>query len=267
MTSTADKVLLYQLFEAINAGAFGVLEQHPGFWETRQVVPPARRSFRDWRTVLSQQIAEAGNVFSSVALEFTHYGPFAELAPTNRRVTLVGFSLDQVVGEIVVEHNSTMSWPSVLRQLGAPELAAWPEKLPHSLREPAPPHLATPSANEHNKAAVGGMLDSLCRGKPGVAGRHRGALDAIHEFAAIRRAFPDLEYELVMQVGEGDLVGTRATLHGTHAGPLHGIAPTNRTISWDYFSFARVAGGTVVEHAGSADWTSGLLQLGAMPLG
>ena len=33
-----------------------VLEGHPGFWATRQVIPPSRAWFADWRTVSWQQV-------------------------------------------------------------------------------------------------------------------------------------------------------------------------------------------------------------------
>jgi predicted ester cyclase len=67
-----------------------------------------------------------------------------------------------------------------------------------------------------------------------------------------------------MQVAEGDLIGTRATLRGTHQDAFFGFAPTGKAIAWDFFSLARVVDGAVVEHNGSADWTAALVELGLL---
>src|SRR5690348_13087941 len=96
MSNQSDKALQVELFEAINRGDFAALEQHPGFWETRKVVPPMRAFFANWRMPLVQQIAEDGKVFSYGVTEFDHVGAFASVAPSGKRVSLSGFFLDQV---------------------------------------------------------------------------------------------------------------------------------------------------------------------------
>jgi hypothetical protein len=40
MTTEANKALIRNVFEPINANNFEFLERHPGFWETRKVAPP-----------------------------------------------------------------------------------------------------------------------------------------------------------------------------------------------------------------------------------
>jgi predicted ester cyclase len=116
-----------------------------------------------------------------------------------------------------------------------------------------------------NKAVVARLLESLSQGDERAATRQDGIGQLQEQLAAIRSAFPDLAYTLVMQVAEGNLVATRATLRGTHQGALFGFAPSGKAISWDFFSFARVAGNAVVEHSGAADWTAALIQLGLFP--
>ena len=262
MTTESNKALLRACFEAVNQANFAILEDHPGFWETRAVVPPMHALFEDWRTTHVQQIAEDNKVFSYSVTEFTHVGPFAGIAATARRVALGGLFLDQAADGRVVEHNGTTAWPDVLRQIGHPTFADWPAHTPRMLAQPAISEPRTSAILAANKRVVAQLLEDVSRGNTDAISRHDGIGELRDEFTAIRTAFPNLIYELVMQVAEGDLVGTRATLRGTHRGELYSLPPTGKAIAWDFFSFARVANGTVVEHNGSADWTAALFHLG-----
>jgi predicted ester cyclase len=259
-----NKRVIAETFSAINDGRLEALAGHPGFWETRQVIPAARRVFTDWDTTYMEQIAEGDQVFSHFAVSFTHAAPFAGVRRTDRRVTLEGFSLDQVVDGVVVEHNSTTSWADVLRQLGAAGFTAWSPREPRSLGGAVAALTGTPPSASA-KAAVAWLLRALSRGDAAVLAKHPGAAALRDEFAAIRAAFPDLEYAPVCQLAEGDRVGMRATLRGTHTGPLFGLAPSGKAIVWDAFCFARVTGGVVVDARGSADWNAVLGQLGLFP--
>ena len=96
MSLETNKALLAELFEAINANNFDPLAAHPGFWQTREVVPPMHHIFSNWQTVHLQQIAEADQVFSYGVIQMTHVGALAGVPPTGKRVTLEVFSLDQV---------------------------------------------------------------------------------------------------------------------------------------------------------------------------
>jgi predicted ester cyclase len=261
-TTDANKAVLLDILEAINDGRLAALDGHPGFWETRQVLPPARRAFADWRPAIPIcQIAEGDLVFSYAASEMTHAGPFAGLAPTGRRVPIELLSLDQVVDGTVVEHNSTTTWADVLRRLGAPGFERWPARDARPLAPPAP----SPAPADEGKASAARLLAALAAGDAAAAERHAGAAALAEELIAIRDAFPDLDLTLVRQLAEGDLVATRATLRGTHRGPLWGIAPTGRALTWDHFSLVRIADGLVVEARASADWNAGLAQLGRFP--
>lgn len=265
MSNQSDKALQVEMFEAINRGDFVALDNHPGFWETREVVPPMRAFFANWRTPLVQQIAEDGKLFCYGVTEFDHVGPFAGIAPTGKRVSLSGFFLDQVKDNILFEHNGATNWANILRQLGQPAFVNWPAHTPRLLNQSrlaAPGNAALRAAN---KAIAAELLSAISAGDEDATTPHEGIGQLRDEFAAIRAAFPDLRYELVMQVAEGELVGTRATLRGTHSGTLYGFAPTGRALAWDYFALARVANGAIIEAHGSADWTAALVQLGLFP--
>ena len=60
-------------------------------------------------------------------------------------------------------------------------------------------------------------------------------------------AFPDLHFEIVDLLAEGDKVLTRWVLTGTHRGPFLGLEPTGTAIRVSGMSLDRVENGMVVE--------------------
>lgn len=47
-----------------------------------------------------------------------------------------------------------------------------------------------------------------------------------------RKAFPDCEVEILLQIAEGDKVATRWRFHGTNLGEYLGRPPTGRRAAW-----------------------------------
>jgi predicted ester cyclase len=260
-TTETNKALLAQLFEAINRADFAPLEPHPGFHETRQYVPPMHQLFADWQTTHTQQVAEGDLVFSYGAVEMTHYGPFAGVAPTGKRIALELWSLDEVREGLVVQHNSASSWADVLRQLGVPAFQAWPARVPGAI--PRSDNLPV-AQRQANKATVCALLDALSRGAFGATVATAGPNDLSDRFVELRRAFPDLSLTPLAQIAEGDLVATRAELRGTHLGALYGFPATGRALRWEFFCLAQVVDGVVVAQQSSADWNDALAQLGLL---
>ncbi len=60
-------------------------------------------------------------------------------------------------------------------------------------------------------------------------------------------AFPDLHFEIVDLISEGDKVLTRWVLTGTHTGEFMGAAGTGNAIKVEGMSLDRIEGGMVVE--------------------
>jgi predicted ester cyclase len=262
MSAEMNKALIATLFEGMNRNDFAPLDDHPGFYETRQYVPPLHHCFTDWQTTGVQQIAEGDLVCTYTALAFTHSGPFAGLAPTGRRVSLKLLSVDQLRDGVVIAHNSTGSWPDTLRQLGAPAFATWPAQ---RSRLPTQTHDAQPESTlRANKTAVLSALGGLGRGEFFGVTDAPGLNELVDRFVELRRAFPDLALTPLLQIAEGDLVATRASLHGTHLGALYGLPANGQALSWDFFSLARVAGGVVVEQVSLFDWNDLLARLGLL---
>ncbi len=79
---------------------------------------------------------------------------------------------------------------------------------------------------------------------------------------SLRRAFPDLSYEVVQMVADEDKVWGHFRSRGTHEGPFMGQSPTGKPIGIDVIDIARFEGGKMVEHWGVPDRLGLLIQLG-----
>jgi predicted ester cyclase len=78
-------------------------------------------------------------------------------------------------------------------------------------------------------------------------------------------AFSDQRFEVIQTVEEGDTVVVHFTHSGRHTGEIMGLAPTNRTFSYEHIHILRFEGGKVAEHWGIHDHLSFMHQLGALP--
>jgi predicted ester cyclase len=78
-------------------------------------------------------------------------------------------------------------------------------------------------------------------------------------------AFSDQRFEVIQTVEEGDTVVVHFTHSGRHTGEIMGLAPTNRTFSYEHIHILRFEGGKVAEHWGIHDHVSFMQQLGALP--
>jgi len=76
-------------------------------------------------------------------------------------------------------------------------------------------------------------------------------------------AFPDMRYEVLHLVGEGDLVAVGLVGTGVHGGDFFGIAPTGREVSFRGMYHCRVADGKIVEDWDVFDLLTPALRLGA----
>jgi steroid delta-isomerase-like uncharacterized protein len=85
-------------------------------------------------------------------------------------------------------------------------------------------------------------------------------------FAMLKQAVPDLRWDVEAIIGQGDRVGVRATLRGTHAAPLLGIEPTGNAFAMSSLHIFRIEDGTVVEHWAAQDELGLLQQVGAIPV-
>ena len=82
--------------------------------------------------------------------------------------------------------------------------------------------------------------------------------------AALRAGFPDLHFTVEDQVAEGDMVVTRWSARGTHAGAFQGIPATGRAIRLAGTDIDRIVGGKVMECWAHVDELGLMRQLGVL---
>jgi predicted ester cyclase len=117
-------------------------------------------------------------------------------------------------------------------------------------------------SEEENKAVVREMLAALNRGDWAAIEQHPGLYETRQRHPMLRAAFPDLSHTIDAEMAEGDMVAMRITNTGTHKGPLMGIAPTGKQISYSVLLMDQVVDGKIVHHNANADWFSVFMQLG-----
>jgi steroid delta-isomerase-like uncharacterized protein len=83
--------------------------------------------------------------------------------------------------------------------------------------------------------------------------------------AAVRAAYPDLDFTHEDTLAEGDRVMIRWTMRGTHNGPLMGTPPTGKSVTVTGVDIFRIAGGQIVELWQHWDQLGMLQQLGVIP--
>ena len=84
--------------------------------------------------------------------------------------------------------------------------------------------------------------------------------------STFRAAFPDIQHTVKEMITEGEKVVVRWTAQGTHTGQWHSIAPTNKQVTYDGVTIARIAGDKIVEHRTIWDTLILLEQLGVVPI-
>lgn len=95
-------------------------------------------------------------------------------------------------------------------------------------------------------------------------GAPAGAAGVKAVMGMFRAAFPDVHFQIVLMVSEGDMVATFVTGEGTHLGPFLGHAGTGKRCHWNSTGFFRVREGRIVEHWGVPDLLAILSQIGAL---
>jgi steroid delta-isomerase-like uncharacterized protein len=103
------------------------------------------------------------------------------------------------------------------------------------------------------------LVDPAVLGKP-MGGR--GPHETIVVIENLRRAFPDLAFDVEEMVAEGDRVVARWTMTGTQFGPLFAIAATGRGVAVRGITIFRINDGRWAETWGSWDMPHMLSQLG-----
>ena len=83
--------------------------------------------------------------------------------------------------------------------------------------------------------------------------------------AAIRRAFPDLHYEIKDIVVNDSMAVARVVMTGTQRDSLFNLPPTGKKITVNQMNFEKVRNGKIVEHWRVTDELTLMKQLGFLP--
>ena len=81
-------------------------------------------------------------------------------------------------------------------------------------------------------------------------------------YGALRAAFPDFHPEIHWMISDGEKVTTFKTYHGTHLGPIFGVEPTGKKVSFIAVDVLQVKDGKITDHWGLANLLSLMKQLG-----
>lgn len=90
---------------------------------------------------------------------------------------------------------------------------------------------------------------------------------AAGSFGAFLSAFPDIAHTIEEMIAEGDRVGCRLVVTGTHQADLMGIPPTGRRIEIRSINIFRLRDGLIVDQRINSDGMGMLQQLGVIPAG
>lgn len=87
--------------------------------------------------------------------------------------------------------------------------------------------------------------------------------EGVKRFISIlRQATPDLKYEIVHELSDGEYVVQHVSATGTMQGEFMGMGPTGKKARWSEFHILRLQEGIAVEHWGLVDQYEMYLQLG-----
>lgn len=99
---------------------------------------------------------------------------------------------------------------------------------------------------------------------PGIPNPERGPEGLKPIIADMRKAFPDLKFEIKNMIVTDEQVAIHCIMHGTHKGDLFGMAATGKTVKVNQMQIERIVNNKIVEHWRQSDDLGMLQQLGQM---
>jgi len=100
-------------------------------------------------------------------------------------------------------------------------------------------------------------------GSPGSPDLPRDRSGVVIIVGALRRAFPDLNYQIDDVVVGQDAIAVRTTLRGTHLGDFFGLPATGKRVEVSQMTIERFRDGKIIEHHRVTDELALRQQLGA----
>jgi len=244
-----------------------------------------RTAFPDGRMEIDDLIVEDDTVAIRNTWYGTHEAEFYGVPASGNKVAVTSVGIDRVQDGKVTEGWGELDMVGMMQQMGAlptvgPGAVAngsdpvWgPTRSGASGSAPSPDESKellvrfVDALASTDESALGELVDagSFADHNPGY-----GATDlagAIASQATLRRALPDLSYEVdrTNMVCEGDQVAGHSLVRGTHTGePLFGAEPSGNELVWTHSDFVRIADGRIVERWTATDMLTLFQQAGVL---
>ena len=119
--------------------------------------------------------------------------------------------------------------------------------------------------DQHNWKLLDDAVTSDWADLPPAPGQKPGPDGVKPVLQGIVDAMPDLRVTLEEAIAEQHRVAVRATIHGTHKGPLFGIPPTGRKVSLALHEFHSLRAGKIFQTRHMEDWLGLFMRIGAFP--
>lgn len=299
MTVEANTALVRNYFEEIwnkfNLDAEGdfvasdiVVHQPPipglpgGIAGPIQIVTTFRQAMPDLNVTIDDLFGEGDLVVDRWAAVGTHTGePLFGVAATGRPIQISGIHEFRIAGGRIAERWGVVDELGLAQQLG---LAPGGSDGPIPDEPPAPaiaPVTLSPEDRllghrSHSEWLVGGnpdavydlyATDAVIHSRYIPPNMTRG-VEAFKGYATyLRTAFPDIEIDDEDNIAQGDRVGMRWTMRGTHGGDFWGMAATGKQVEVTGMDIFRIADGRIQDAWIETDYMTLLRQIGMIPSG
>lgn len=222
----------------------------------------SRSLWGDWKADIEEIVAEGDLVVVRWTIRGTHVGEWRGIAPTGKPINVTGMNMYRLVDGKVTASWGEEDWLGFMDQIRpvGEQAMSLEEKKAVVYR------LNAEIWNQKNADAVDEIFASdiviYRSGRPVIQGS-----ETMRQWVAnfARTTWGDSQATIEEMVAEGDLVVTRWTVRGTHAGKWRGIAPTGKSVTIAGMAFHRVVDGKIAELWAEEDWLGVMEQIGALP--
>ena len=245
-----------------------------------------RTAFPDGRMEIDALIVEG----DTVAIRNTWYGTqtaeFYGIPPSGKSVAVTSVGIDRVTDGLVSEGWGELDMVGMMQALGALPIVG-PGAVAAGADSNWGPTASSSGGSagtpEENRAILRSFVEALANGDSDAAAAlvdsgafvdhspgwgTRSFTSVLESQAALRRAMPDLSYEVDSSnmVCEGDEVAAHSVVRGTHTGEaLFGAEPSGGELVWTHSDFVRLADGRIVERWTATDMLTLFQQAGVLP--
>lgn len=247
-----------------------------------------RTAFPDGRMEIDDLIVEGDTVAIRNTWYGTHEAEFYGVPPSGKPVAVTSVGIDRVTDGLVSEGWGELDMVGMMQQMGALPLVG-----PGAVANDAEPVWGPTRSSadgaagspEENKQVLVRFVEALAGGDEAAAAELADAgtfvdhspsfgttdlRSAVESYATLRRALPDLTFEIdrTNMVCDGNQVAAHSLVRGTHSGEaLFGADPSGRELVWTHSDFVRIANGRIVERWTAADTLTLFQQAGVLPGG